>query len=191
MEKQALRVMMMERRQALEPAERERLSAAAQDALTGSAAFAAAGTILLYIAFRGEVGTERIAKAATAAGKRLLLPRVIKEPRGLILHRYSGDPATLARGAYGVPEPRPDWPVAAPTQVDLAVVPGVAFDATGARLGYGGGYYDRLLPAMPQACLVGLAYSFQPVESLPRASHDVDVDGLATDMGYVTTRRDG
>lgn len=179
----------MERRQALAPAEREQLSLAAQAALTGSPAFAAAEAILLYIAFRGEVATEQIAAAAVARGKRLVLPRVVKEPRGLTLHEYAGDPATLARGAYGILEPRPEWPLVNPAAVDLVVVPGVAFDRTGGRLGYGGGYYDRLLPqvlaANPGARLIGLAYSFQVVEGLPRDPHDVPVHGLATELGFM------
>ncbi|HWI50966.1 MAG TPA: 5-formyltetrahydrofolate cyclo-ligase [Symbiobacteriaceae bacterium] len=195
MEKTELRKFMMERRLAQAPAERERLSLAAQAALIGSPAFAAARLVLLYIAFRGEVATEAIAAAAVAAGKGLALPRVIREPRGLVLHAYNGDPATLARGAYGIAEPRPDWPVVAPAAVDLVVVPGVAFDRTGGRLGYGGGYYDRLLPeiraAHPGAMLVGLAYDCQVTDGLPRDPHDIPVDGLATELGYVSFGRDG
>lgn len=184
MEKDALRKELLARRQALAPDVRERCSHAAQEALIGSAAFAAANQILIYIAFRGEVGTERIARAAVAAGKGLVLPRVVKEPRGLVLHAYSGDPATLAPGAYGIMEPRPAWPVLAPAEVDLVVVPGVAFDRSGGRLGYGGGYYDRLLPGLRHARLVGLAFECQVVDRLPHDPHDMSVDGLATELGY-------
>ncbi|MDF2628431.1 MAG: 5-formyltetrahydrofolate cyclo-ligase [Symbiobacteriaceae bacterium] len=190
MEKQQLRTEMLARRQSLAPDERERRSLAAQEALIGSPAFAAAHQILIYIAFRGEVGTERIAEAAVTAGKGLVLPRVVKEPRGLVLHAYSGNQAALARGAYGIMEPRPEWPVVTPAEVDLVVVPGVAFDRTGGRLGYGGGYYDRLLPMMGHARLAGLAYECQVVEGLPKDPHDIPVDGLATEMGYTDIRGD-
>lgn len=190
MEKAALRSQMLARRQALAPDERERRSLAAQEALIHSPAFGAASQILIYIAFRGEVGTERIAEAAVAAGKGLVLPRVVKEPRGLVLHAYSGDPATLVPGAYGILEPRPAFPVVTPDQIDLVVVPGVAFDRSGGRLGYGGGYYDRLLPALRHAWLIGLAYECQVVGGLPHDPHDIPVDGLATEVGYTDIRGD-
>lgn len=185
MDKTSLRQAMLARRSALSPADRQRMGAAAQQALIDLPAFRQARTILLYQAFRGEVDTAAIIAAALAAGKRLALPRVIKEPRSLVLHAYSGDPATLQRGAYGIAEPRPEWPVIPLETVDLAVVPGVAFDPAGNRLGYGGGYYDRLLPdlrrANPQAVLIGLAFRFQLMTDLPVDPHDIRLDGVATD----------
>ena len=185
MDKTSLRHTLLERRSALSPADRQRMDAAAQQALVDLPAFRQARTVLLYQAFRGEVDTAAIATAALAAGKRLALPRVIKEPRGLVLHAYSGDPATLKRGAYGIAEPYPEWPVVSLAAVDLAVVPGVAFDPAGNRLGYGGGYYDRLLPdlrqANPRAVLIGLGYRFQLLPALPLDPHDIPLDGVATD----------
>jgi len=182
----------MDLRAALTASEQDAMSAAAQEALIGSPPFARAETVLIYMPFRGEVATEVIARAAAGAGKRLALPRVVRQPKGLVLHSYSGEPATLAGGAYGILEPRPEWPVVAPRAIDLVVVPGVAFDRSGGRLGYGGGYYDRLLPAVrtanPGAVLIGLAYGFQVTQELPRDSHDIPVDGLATEWGYVSVR---
>lgn len=192
MDKAALRREMIARRLALAPAERDRLARAAQEALIGADAFAQARVILLYQAFRGEVATDLVAATAAAQGKRLALPRVQQEPRRLWLHAYSGDPATLIRGAYGIEEPDPDWPLVAPAEVDLVVAPGVAFDRQGNRLGYGGGYYDRSLPeiraANPAARIIGLAYHFQIVPALPTDAHDIPVDGVATDAGLVQHR---
>lgn len=192
MEKAELRRSLLELRTLLDPAERQRLSALAQAALIGSEPFQAARTILLYDAFRGEVATEAIAAAAVAVGKDLVLPRVIKAPRGLVLHRYNGDPGTLAVGAYGIREPRADWPVVAPAAIDLVVVPGVGFDPAGNRLGYGGGYYDRLLPdlraANPAVILVGLACRIQVVDRLPSDPHDVRMDALALENGFTWRR---
>jgi 5-formyltetrahydrofolate cyclo-ligase len=185
MNKSELRQRMLQQRSALSEGEQRRLGEAAQTALIASYLFERAGTVLLYQAFRGEVPTDRIVRAAVAAGKRLALPRVVRNPRGLVLHAYGGDPATLARGAYDIAEPHADWPVLAPGEIDLAVVPGVAFDPTGNRLGYGGGYYDRLLPGLTRAALVGLAYSFQLVPSLPADPHDIPLHALATDRGLV------
>jgi len=187
MNKRELREEMIARRLTLSPQEASRAGSAAQEALVGTPAFAAARTVLLYAAFRGEVPADRIAAAALLAGKRLALPRVQKEPRRLWFHAYGGDPGTLERGAYGIAEPAADWPTVAPGEIDLVVVPGVAFDRQGNRLGYGGGYYDRTLvqirAANPGAALVGLAYGFQIVPALPRDPHDVPVDAVATEGG--------
>jgi 5-formyltetrahydrofolate cyclo-ligase len=124
-----------------------------------------------------------------AAGKLLALPRVRREPKHLWLHAYPGEPSALVTGAYGIREPAPDWPLVEPAAVDLVVVPGVAFDRHGTRLGYGGGYYDRMLPTIragnPAAALVGLAYGFQVVADLPGDPHDVPVDAIATEAGLV------
>lgn len=180
---------MIQRRTAIGEAERVRRSLAAQQALIASDWFRQARTIVLYSAFRGEVLTQLIAAAAGAVGKRLALPRVQKQPRRLLLHAYSGDPATLAQGAYGIAEPQPDWPLVELGEVDLVVVPGVAFDRRGNRLGYGGGYYDRLLPevktANPAAALAGLAYGFQLVPALPAEHHDTPMDAVATEDGLL------
>lgn len=189
MDKQLLRQEMMARRQALEGAERQRLSQAAQAHLIASEWFDRAGLILLYQPMRGETETSLVAAAALKAGKRLALPRVVKSPRGLTLYAYAGDPGALAPGAYGILEPDPGWAQVGPGEVGLAVVPGVAFDRHGHRLGYGGGFYDRTLPlvrsANPAAVLVGLAYEFQVVPALPRDPHDIPVDGLATERGLL------
>lgn len=193
MEKTVLRKEILQRRSDLPAAERERLSQLAESALIQSEPFGQAGMILLYAPFRGEVGTDLIATAARMAGKRLALPRVQKEPRRLWLHAYSGDPASLVKGAYGIREPEADWPLVEPGAVDLVVVPGVGFDPAGHRLGYGGGFYDRLLPeirqANPQAHFCGLAYSLQLVSALPADVHDVGVDSVATEHGFAAVAR--
>lgn len=193
MQKSEWRKRMIEQRLALGPEERQRLSLAAQESVTGSAAFTRAALVLLYEPVRGEVATERIAAAAVAAGKGLALPRVQKSPRRLWLHRWDGDPASLHTGAYSIREPDPAWPQVAPGEVDLVVVPGTVFDRAGGRLGYGAGYYDRLLreirTARPQAVFIGLAYPFQVVDGLPQEAHDVPLDGVATASGLIAASR--
>lgn len=191
--KQAIRTEMIHRRLALAEAERLRLSEGAQRALIGSEAYQRARLILLYQPFRGETETALIAREAVAAGKGLALPRVQKEPRQLWLHAYRGEPKDLISGAYGILEPDPAGPLVDPARIDLVVVPGVAFDRQGNRLGYGGGFYDRTLPvirrANPAARLIGLAYGFQVVAQLPPDPHDIPVDGLATEDGLIAATR--
>lgn len=180
---------MIQWRLAQQAGQRKRRSRSAQEALIASDWFCRAETVLIYIPFRGEVNTDMITVAAIAAGKRLVLPRTEREPQRLVLHRYSGDQTTLVRGALGIREPAPDWPVVAPGEIDLVVAPGVAFDRQGNRLGYGGGYYDQMLPevkqANPAALLIGLAFRFQVIEVLPTEPHDIPMNGVATDEGLL------
>lgn len=181
--KEELRRRMIAARTAMDPADRARSSRLAQQAVLESPEWARAQTVLLYIPVRGEADTAALAGVARATAKRLLLPRVEQAARRLWLHRWDGTAAQLVRGAYGIPEPRADLPLEDPAAVDLVIVPGVAFDRRGCRLGYGGGYYDRLLPRMLQAVKIGLGYAFQLVGCLPAEPHDVRLDGVATERG--------
>lgn len=193
MDKASVRRAMIRRRLDLDARERDRLSREAQEAVIRSEPFQRAQVLFLYAAFRGEVATDRIAVAGAAAGKRLVLPRVAMNPPQLYLHEWNGDSSTLMVSSLRVPEPGPSWPLVEPGEVDLVVVPGVAFDPAGWRLGYGAGYYDRTLPAIragnPNAVLVGLAYSFQVVSGLPVDPHDVPMDAVVTEAGWSWCRR--
>ena len=87
-------------------------------------------------------------------------------------------------GPYGIREPAATLPVVAPRDLDVMLVPGVAFDPRGNRLGYGGGYYDRVLAARP--CLtIGIAWTFQVVDAVPMEPWDQPVDALLTESGWV------
>lgn len=211
--RQALRRAMLARRSALPPDEAARLGGAAQDALLASPAWRNARQVLLYVAVRNEAATARLLDAAWADGKQVLLPRCLTPaaaPAGSG-SAASGPPAAdcdnemclapcacaadLKPGRYGIAEPDParcpaiDMDaapgLAPPFAPDLAVIPGVAFDLRGNRLGHGAGYYDRFLahPAMARTALVGLAYAFQIVPALPVAPWDRPVHALCTEEG--------
>lgn len=138
---------------------------------------ASSATVLLYSPIRGEVLVDRL----FAAAARPVLPRVLPGG-GLALHLVTGP---LTPGAYGILEPQPSFPEIAPSELDLAIVPGVAFDRQGGRLGYGGGYYDRLLPSL-DCLVVGLCYGFQLFDTpLPLEAHDVRVGAICTEAGLV------
>jgi 5-formyltetrahydrofolate cyclo-ligase len=189
MDKALLRRKMIQWRMAQAPGERKRLSRKAQEALIASDWFRQAKTVLIYIPFRGEVNTDMITVAAVAAKKRLVLPRIEREPKSLVLHRYTGDQTTLIRGPLGIREPGVDWPIVPAGEIDLVITPGVAFDRQGNRLGYGGGYYDRMLPEIKRAnsvvMLIGLAFRFQVIDVLPTEPHDIPMHGVATDEGLL------
>jgi 5-formyltetrahydrofolate cyclo-ligase len=141
--------------------------------------------VALYSAVRGEVGTERIREAYLSAGAAVFYPCVVGWGEiGFYPHR-DGD--GWEKGAYGIPEP-PRPPGVAPRTVgfDLVLVPGVAFDRSGHRLGHGLGYYDRFLRRLPESVpRVGLAYSDQVVPEVPVDEWDVSLHALVTEEGVI------
>lgn len=132
-----------------------------------------AGTLLLYYPLSDEVDVRLLIKDAFESGKKVLLP-VVKGDE-LELHLYEGE-ASLKEGAFGIMEPT--GPLFAPIhygEIELAVIPGMAFDSAGHRLGRGKGYYDRLLPNLNAAKLIGICFPFQFLEEVPAEAHDISV----------------
>jgi len=155
------------------------LSLLIQERFLNSDAYRQAGCIGLYSAFLNEVQTDLVARRCLADGKGLSFPRV----SGAALEFVTVTSAReLAPGAFGIPEPT--GPRLVPiAEIDLLVVPGVAFDLTGHRLGYGKGYYDRVLDGSPPGLKrIGFAYEFQVVEQLPAADHDCRLTHLVTEQ---------
>ena len=107
------------------------------------------------------------------SGKHILLPRVTGEGT-MELRRYTG-PSDLAQGAYNIMEPTGEV-FDNYTDIDIAVIPGVAFDKDGNRMGRGKGYYDRLLPKLANTYKIGICLPFQLVEKIPTDEHDVRMD---------------
>ena len=176
---------MIARREALSAEQVASRSEQIQSHLLGSAFFAQAKRVALYAAFKNEARTDRLFAEALAQGKQVLFPRMrgrgpdmdfcaVKDPREMVLYRL------------GFREPPASAPVVAVELVDLILLPGVGFDRQGFRLGFGAGCYDRVLPRLrPEAWTCGVAYSFQVLEQLPRAAHDVPVKLLVTEAGFV------
>lgn len=177
--KDELRRTMRQRRSALDPAFCAEAGLRLQGHVIARPEFLAAGTIAVYLPLRGEAPTEAIILAARAAGKRLVLPRVAGA--GLRLGLWAAG-AVPGRGGFGVLEADPAWPEAAPGEVDLWLVPGVAFDRAGGRLGHGKGHYDRVLAGTRGRA--GLCWDFQVVEALPLEPHDQPMHALVTEAGW-------
>lgn len=147
------------------------------------AAFALADQQIVagYRPIRSEIDPTPLLRAASAQGAQLCLPVVETADSPLRFRAWApGDP--LAKGAFGVEIPA-DGPWVEP---DLVIVPLLAFDGSGARLGYGGGFYDRTLAGLRAARTiraVGLAYAAQQVETIPVEPTDQRLDGVATENG--------
>jgi len=146
-----------------------------------------ARTLLITLNFGSEVSTGLIGEMALASGKTLLAPRVNSATKMLDLYEIRDLAADLASGLWGIPEPRPlACRPASADEIDWVLVPGIAFDRFGGRLGYGGGYYDRLLPLLPPGVPnAAAAYSLQLVDRVPHGRHDLRIKTLVTDTGPV------
>ena len=167
---------------ALDPDDRRRQEAALVSAFPRLPGWSDARTVLLYVsAFVDEVDTAPMLTIAYEAGRRVVLPRVDRAEGRLRLHLIDDPRRGLAAGVLGIPEPVAGTPEIPPEAIDWALVPGVAFDRRGFRLGRGAGHYDRLLPTLRPDCPCwAVCLHCQLVDDLPVEDHDVPLDGLAT-----------
>jgi len=134
--------------------------------------------LALYSAIHNEVSTDEIVEQVLDSEKSLVFPRVRGEDLEFVMIE---SPADLVSGAFGVKEPK-GCNLVPLEKIDLVVVPGVAFDLRGHRLGYGRGYYDRALAKCQSHCMkVGFAYDFQLVEELPATDYDETLSVLITE----------
>lgn len=137
--------------------------------------------ILLYYPFRSEIDTTIIIRKAIEDNKKVALPKV--ENNKLDIFLVSDISKQLERGSYNIMEPIKSFCKKAKfREIDLAVVPGVGFDRKFNRLGYGGGFYDRLLPSLRQNVkIIALCFDVQMVPSIPTSEHDIKVDAIITE----------
>ena len=188
--KLALRREVLARRDALPADVRAAASAAIGQRVAALPEFAAASTVLLTLAFRSEWNTRPLVGAALAAAKTVVVPRVDRQTRMLELHSIADPDRDVVPGHLDIPEPRAERPLVPREAIGFVLVPGVAFDLEGRRLGYGGGYYDRLLPMLsPRAARVAGAFDIQIVERVPAAPHDVRVGAIVTESRIVELGR--
>lgn len=182
--KQAIRQRIIADREQLSAALRARLSAEITGRIVQLARYRAAHTVLGYMNFGAEFGSESFVRRVLADGKQLLLPRVNRATKELDVYRVTDLQHELAPGMWGIREPLPERcdRVDALKQVDFILLPGVAFGRDGARLGYGGGFYDKLVARMThQAARVAAAFSMQIVEGIPQEATDRKVEWLVTE----------
>jgi 5-formyltetrahydrofolate cyclo-ligase len=181
--KAALRGAIRLARDGLTAAERAVASAAAEERLWRLPVFRTTRTVALYAAHRGEVDLTGLVDRCRDQGVRTAFPRVTGDDLELV--------ATVAGSAHvpgylGIREPT--GPPIDLDEVDVVVLPGVAFDPNGGRLGQGGGHYDRLLADLPaRAVRVGVGFACQLVPNVPREAHDAPLDVVVTDRGTYRT----
>ncbi len=180
--KLALRTARLAARDALPAAARREASARIAAGIGALPSFVDAAVVLLTWPFRSEWDTRPLLASAYAAGKTVVLPRVDRATRMLRLHAVADPDRDVEAGFEGIQEPRAGTPAVPPGAIDWVLVPGVAFDVAGARLGYGGGFYDRLLPLLrPGIPRIAGAYEIQVADGVPVAPHDLRVDVVVTE----------
>jgi 5-formyltetrahydrofolate cyclo-ligase len=186
--KLAVRTRAIAARDALQAAERSAAAARIARSVIALPSFERARTVLLTLPFRGEWDTWPVVRAALAAGKTVALPRVDTAARMLVLHAVADPGRDIAPGYAGIPEPAASCPVLSPDAIDWVLVPGAAFDPAGRRLGYGGGFYDRLLPLLrPGVPRVAGAFEVQIVARVPAAAHDLAIGLIVTESRTITS----
>ena len=178
--KQALRAQMRSLRAAESPASRTSRSLAACLRLQESPWFLRAQVVGGYLALASELDVGALLHKALALGKTVALPRVLGDR--LVFHAWQGQTVDLKRSTLGIAEPEASAPLCPPTQLELLLLPALAVDESGGRLGYGGGFYDRLLGTSFGATTIAVAYDFQLVPNVPMGAGDVRVQGVVTDQ---------
>ncbi len=172
MDKTALRRSIRERKRAMTEEEIVSSSEALGKLFTQSEAYQKAKTIYGYLPYNQEVRTVPMLEQALREGKQVAVPKVYGDEMKFILIT---DLSLVEKGYAGIPEPIADGPIAE-DQTALVLMPGLAFDPQGHRIGYGGGFYDKFLAAEPDHPTLALCYEFQMLPELKTEAHDIPVD---------------
>lgn len=174
LDKKALRAEIRAKKRAMRPEEIEACSAALAQKFFAHALYRNARAIYGYLSYNEEVRTMPILARAQKDGKRVAVPKVFGETMKFL---WLDDLSAIAPGYCQIPEPVADTPEA-DDETALVLMPGLAFDPEGHRLGYGGGFYDRFLAEQPQHPTVALCYDFQMFDHLDTDAHDIPVDAV-------------
>lgn len=157
--------------------------------LIGLKEYRDANAIMCFVSFRSEVDTHDLIEESLRRGKRVIVPVVKREDNTLILCEIKSF-LELKKGYMGILEPEiKESNIVEPNAIDLCFVPGAVFDDFGFRIGYGGGYYDRLIPQMREdAVKIGICYDIQRVEKLSPDEYDQKVDIIVTEKDILTIK---
>jgi 5-formyltetrahydrofolate cyclo-ligase len=188
--KKNLRKLLLKKRDGIKPEEKKAKEAAIRKRLYASADFKKANSILFYASFRSEVDTIPCILHALRLNKNVVLPRIEKIKRELRLFRIN-NASELESGYMGIKEPKINKTKEKKLgNIDLVIIPGAGFDVRGNRLGYGAGYYDRLLSKSKKRIMtIALAFEEQIGEEIPAEPHDIKVDMIITDKRLIRCKK--
>lgn len=189
-EKKALRKDILTKRKNIDTAEKEKMDKEILDRFFESKYYKEAENIFIYISYDSEIDTSEIIDKAFKDGKKIYVPRTEFETRLMdAVEITSFD--NLIKSSYGILEPSIEDSHINPNELDLIVVPGVAFDRNGGRMGYGAGFYDRYFKKINKDNIkrivkLALAYDFQVLEEVPMNVQDVPVDFIITEKEFIS-----
>lgn len=175
--KHKIRHRIKEKIKAYSELEKSQKSDIIKNKLFNEGVFKKANIVMFYVSLKDEVNTLTMIDEAVETGKRVCVPVIIKEDKRLIAGEIKDRKKDLEKQHFGIYQPKAGKVKEVPLEdIDLVVVPGVAFDTENMRLGRGHGYYDRFLCSLSASTrTIGLAFDFQVVENLPKDSHDIPV----------------
>ena len=183
MDKFAIRQDMRRRRDAMSLDDVLNLSRAVEDRLFACKDFSACQNIMFFLSFGNEVRTDEMIKRSLDESKQVYVPRLITRERRLEVCEITDMDQEFELGSYDIREPsRQNSKLVSPSMIDAVIAPGLAFDRSGGRIGFGGGYFDWLFKQLPDEALrLGVAYEFQVVDSIPQDSWDERVQTIFTE----------
>lgn len=189
--KKKLREKLLKKRDGIEPKDKIKKDAEIRKRLYASADFRNAKSILFYASFRSEAATIQCITHALKLKKMITLPLVDRKKKTLRIFQIKNI-SDLISGFMGIPEPEAKKNNEMRlNDIDIAIIPGAAFDLEGNRLGYGAGYYDKLFSGTqhPKPVLIALAFEEQIVPEIPSYSHDIKMDKIITDKRTIVCKK--
>lgn len=188
MDRTSLRNRLLERRKHFDRAGLEHAGKRIADQVTGTRWYRESTVIHCFSGAtdKGEISTESLLEAIIRSGKRLVMPRM-GSAAGEMEHYLVRETSSLETNKWGIKEPQ-DGPTVSPSELDLILVPGLAVDLSGNRIGYGKGYYDRFLGAARAKTIILIPEAFI-LDEIPAEAHDVPVDAIATENRLINCKR--
>lgn len=185
MDKKSIRKNIISKRDSLEYEEKKQFDKRIKDILKASNFYKEAKNIFIYVGFGSEINTADYINEFLKEGKKIFVPRIDIGKK--VMDAVSiNSLQELKANKFGILEPDKDNEVIDKNELDLIIVPGVAFDCNGGRVGYGGGYYDKYMKDIDgDICRVAICYNFQLLEYLPIEDHDIKVHKIITEDGIV------
>ena len=186
-DKSLLRIELLKKRDAIPPEVRKAKDRLILERLLSLDEIKHAGSLFFFASFRSEVDTFAMVELSLKNGKQIVLPKVDRDRHDLLLYEVK-DVEELIPGYMGIPEPSvlADERMVEINSIDVVIIPGAGFDANGNRIGYGGGYYDRLLSSLRHAVpVIAPAYEEQIVGSVPAEPHDIRINMIVTDRRLI------
>ncbi|HWR56911.1 MAG: 5-formyltetrahydrofolate cyclo-ligase [Bacillota bacterium] len=189
--KRELRAQLLQQRNALPAAVRRQAGESIQHTLLGLPVFQSAAVLMVYVGMESEICLDDLSRQLLRLEKRVLIPYLHAQPGKMDASEIFDWERELTQGKFNTRVQKPEfYRPCDPRDIEVIILPAVAFDKQGNRLGYGGGYYDRYLKRLsPKTVLIGVNYATQIVDKLPAYPHDMPVDLIVHEQGVIKTEK--